>query len=81
MQIEIDIILNNMFKKWIVMAVGILIGVGLAPVTIELIELLGFSLYDRSSLDLFLKQEFKDSDMNGINAIDLLIPSYSFNAK
>lgn len=42
---------RNRFKKWICMLGGIFFGSAMAPLCIRMMELIGFSFYNRSGLD------------------------------
>lgn len=72
---------SNFFKKWVLTAAGIIIAVILAPITVKIIETLGFSFYSRYGLDMLLDNYFGDMNFNDILSDDLMIASYSFNAK
>lgn len=79
--IQIDKLKSNVFKKWICMTVGLLIGLVLAPLTMTIMTKLGLSFYSRKGLDDLLWHYYGDLDFNDIAAKELLITSYEFNSK
>jgi len=69
------------FKKWVVTVVGLLIGVLLAPLCIELVTLIGFSFYNRAGLDSSLKEHLGDATFEDITVSELLVAAYEFNSR
>jgi hypothetical protein len=57
---------RNTFKKWVLMTLGITIGVILSPLTITASSKLGYSFYKRDGLDNALESNFRNKTFNDI---------------
>lgn len=71
---------RNKFKKWVCLAVGILIGGILAPLMIEMLTLIGFSFYSRDGLDTDLQDKIGDATFDDITTTELLVTSFDYNS-
>ena len=71
---------NNMFKKWLVMVVGLLLAGILSPAVVALASLSGHSFYKRDGLDRKLKEYIVDNTFEDIAIDDLVIASYDYNS-
>lgn len=76
---------NGYFKKWMCMALGLILGtVIMLPIVIQLPNLF-FAWYDRSGLEEVAKSKFIDTNtgrnltFDDIIVDDLLIPSFEWN--
>lgn len=72
---------SNVFKKWICTAVGLLIGIILAPLTIKIASALGLSFYSRKGLDDLLYSHYGNMTFNDITVSDLLVNSFEYNSQ
>lgn len=77
---------NGKFKKWICVALGIVLALGMSPITIITLKTLLFARYDRAGLESVAINQFtrevmfsevEKQDPN--NPKQLLIPSFEFN--
>jgi patatin-like phospholipase/acyl hydrolase len=72
---------KNYFKMWLCTVIGVIIGAILAPLTLEVWEFSGYSLYDRSGLDELTKVKLGNYTWNDILVDDLMITAYEYNSK
>jgi hypothetical protein len=71
---------KNVFKRWVVAAVGLVIGVLLAQPAVLLAELAGAPLYSRKGMDDTLEELFGERTFYDLNVEELLAISYEFNS-
>ena len=84
-----QIILNNemrqykrdYFKMWLLVILGILIGLVVNPLTFRLIEILGMGVFDRSGLDSLVSDFLGELTWSDIIVDDLLVNTFEFNSK
>lgn len=82
------VILNNemrqykkdYFKMWLMVFLGIVIGLVLSPLTFKAIEILGMGVFDRSGLDKLTKDFIGDYGWDDILVDDLLVNTFEFNS-
>lgn len=72
---------KNYFKLWLCTVVGVILGVILAPLTLEVWEFTGYSLYDRSGLDGLAEEKLGNYTWKDILVDDLMITAYEYNSK
>ena len=72
---------NNYFKMWLVMVVGLIIGLILSPLVVTLASLSGHSFYKRDGLDQKLLEYIGDNTFDDIAIDDLVIASYDYNSR
>ena len=72
---------KNYFKMWLCTIIGVILGVLLAPLTLEIWEFTGYSLYDRTGLDLLAEEKLGNTTWNDILVDDLMITAYEYNSK
>ena len=72
---------NNYFMMWVLTIIGVLIGACLTPLALDIWELLGWALFDRSGLDSLSLDKLGNNSWNDILQQDLIITSYEYNSK
>jgi len=72
---------NNKFKMWVLTIVGVLIGTCLTPLALNIWEICGWALFDRSGLDQLALDKLGTNGWDNILSNDLIITSYEYNSK
>lgn len=72
---------NNYFKMWVLTVIGVVLGVVITPVALDIWEFLGWAMFDRSGLDKLSLEKLGNNGWDNILQDDLIITSYEFNSK
>lgn len=70
---------SNTYMQWVMLIVGITIGIGLGWLAQEAISSSFFAFYKRDGVDKMAEERYGNRTFNDLLVDELLIPSYEYN--